>query len=99
MAREAAMSTRTFQRHFTETTGMSPSEWLVNMRIDEAKRLLEMTKLPIEDVATNAGFGQCGTLRHHFHRLVGLSPREYRDNFDGISLTAQGELPSPCRLA
>lgn len=83
MAREAAMSTRTFQRHFTEATAMSPSEWLVNLRIDEAKRLLEITKLPIEDVATKAGFGSVGTLRHHFHRLVGLSPREYRDNFTG----------------
>jgi AraC family transcriptional activator FtrA len=83
MAREAAMSARTFQRRFTETTGLSPGEWLVNLRIDEAKRLLEMTRLPVEDVATKAGFGSVGTLRHHFHRSVGLSPREYRDNFRG----------------
>jgi AraC family transcriptional regulator, transcriptional activator FtrA len=83
MAREAAMSARTFQRRFAETTGLSPSEWLVNLRIDEAKRLLEMTKLPIEDVATKSGFGSVRTLRHHFLRMVGLSPREYRDNFTG----------------
>lgn len=83
MAREVAMSTRTFQRRFTETTGLPPGEWLVNLRLEEAKHLLEMTRLPIEDVATKVGFGSIGTLRHHFHRVVGLSPREYRGNFTG----------------
>jgi AraC family transcriptional activator FtrA len=83
MAREAAMSTRTFQRRFVEATGVSPGEWLVNLRVEEAKHLLELTRLPIEDVATKVGFGSIGTLRHHFHKLVGLSPRDYRDNFTG----------------
>jgi AraC family transcriptional regulator, transcriptional activator FtrA len=81
MANEAAMSPRTFLRRFTETTGLPPGEWVTAIRVEEAKRLLEATKLPIEDVATKVGFGSVATLRHHFRTLLGLSPRDYRSNF------------------
>lgn len=81
MARMAAMSTRTFLRRFSETTGLPPGEWLVRQRVDEAKRLLEATRLPVEDVAARSGFGSVETLRHHFRRQLGRSPRDYRDTF------------------
>jgi AraC family transcriptional regulator, transcriptional activator FtrA len=81
MANEVAMSPRTFLRRFTETTGLPPGEWVTAIRVEEAKRLLEATKLPIEDVATKVGFGSVATLRHHFRILLGLSPRDYRGNF------------------
>jgi AraC family transcriptional regulator, transcriptional activator FtrA len=81
MAREAAMSERTFLRRFTEATGMAPSEWLSELRVAEARRLLEATRLPVEEVAHAAGFGSVATLRHHFGRTTGLAPREYRERF------------------
>jgi AraC family transcriptional activator FtrA len=81
MARDAAMSPRTFLRRFTETTGQAPGEWLAGVRIAEAKRLLETTTLPIEQVATEAGFGSVQALRHHFRAQLGLSPRAYRGTF------------------
>lgn len=81
MAHEAAMSERTFLRHFGAATGHSPGEWLTDLRVDEAKRFLETTALPVEEVARLAGFGSTATLRHHFGPRVGLAPREYRDRF------------------
>jgi AraC family transcriptional regulator, transcriptional activator FtrA len=81
MARQSAMSLRTFIRRFTETTGMPPGEWVTQHRLDEAKRLLEATPISIEDVATRAGFGSIETMRHHFRQQMGLSPREYRETF------------------
>ncbi len=81
MADATAMSHRTFLRRFTETTGLPPGEWVTAIRVEEAKRLLEVTKLPIEEVATQVGFGSVATLRHHFRVLLGLSPRDYRGNF------------------
>ncbi len=81
MAREAAMATRTFIRRFTETTGSSPGEWVSRLRVEEAKRLLEATALPIEEVAARAGFGSVMTLRHHFRTQLGLAPRDYRRTF------------------
>jgi AraC family transcriptional activator FtrA len=47
----------------------------------EAKRLLETSNAPIEEVAGLAGFGSVATLRHHFGRAAGLSPRAYREAF------------------
>lgn len=81
MAREAAMSERSFFRRFSDALGCAPGAWVTQVRIDEAKRLLEATALPVEEVARLAGFGSVATLRHHFGRAAGLSPRDYRDRF------------------
>jgi AraC family transcriptional regulator, transcriptional activator FtrA len=81
MAKHAAMSTRTFIRRFTETTGLPPGEWVTRLRVEEAKRLLEAAPMTIEDVARRAGFGSVETMRHHFRQQIGLSPREYRETF------------------
>lgn len=81
MARTAAMSERSFLRRFAEATGMSPGVWVVGVRTGEARRLLETTEWPVEEVARLAGFGSVGALRHHFVRAVGLGPRQYRERF------------------
>jgi AraC family transcriptional activator FtrA len=81
MARRAAMSPRTLIRRFAQTTGLPPGEWVTRLRVEEARRLLEATALPVEDVALRAGFGSVETMRHHFRHQVGLSPRDYRDTF------------------
>jgi AraC family transcriptional regulator, transcriptional activator FtrA len=81
MADEAAMSSRTLIRRFRETTGQSPGKWLVATRLEEAKRLLEVTTLSIEELATLTGFGTVTTLRHHFRKKVGSSPSDYRQAF------------------
>ncbi|SNS57461.1 MULTISPECIES: transcriptional regulator FtrA [unclassified Azospirillum] len=83
MADAAAMSERTFLRRFQEATGHTPGDWLALVRVELAKTLLETTSLPVEEVARLAGFGAPPTLRHHFSRATGLSPRDYRDRFGG----------------
>jgi AraC-like DNA-binding protein len=47
----------------------------------EARRLLERTDLPIEEVATRAGFGSAPSLRQHFRRATETSPTAYRRAF------------------
>ena len=81
LAREAAMSERTFLRRFKETTGSTPAGWLLSVRLDRAKQLLEAGTASIEDVAIRAGFGSAATLRMHFRSLIGISPRDYRARF------------------
>ena len=92
MAREAAMSERSFLRRFTEATGTSPGAWLAAVRVEEARRLLETTAAPVEEVARLAGFGSTANLRHHFRRAAGLSPREHRERFG--HLRAAGARPA-----
>jgi AraC family transcriptional activator FtrA len=81
LARRAAMSERTFLRRFRETTGMTPSDWLANSRVDRARELLESSALSIDAIAVEAGFGTTMTLRHHFRRRLALSPSAYRRRF------------------
>lgn len=81
MAGWAAMSERTFIRRFRATTGMSPGDWLTDVRVTRARDLLESSGLGVEEIARRAGLGTATTLRHHFRQRVGLSPTEYRARF------------------
>jgi AraC family transcriptional activator FtrA len=81
LARRAAISERSFVRRFREMTGSSPGEWLVALRVDLARDLLERDDAPVEVIAEAAGFGSPATLRHHFRARVGLSPTAYRARF------------------
>jgi AraC family transcriptional activator FtrA len=81
LARHAHMSPRTFARRFVAETGESPKRWLTAQRIHHARRLLETTDLPVEDVATRSGFGSAAALRIHFHRATATRPTTYRRSF------------------
>jgi AraC family transcriptional regulator, transcriptional activator FtrA len=81
LASHAVMSERSFMRHFKEATGMSPGDWLIAARVDRARELLETSSHSIEVIAEQAGFGTAMTLRHHFRRRLGVSPRNYRARF------------------
>ena len=81
LARRAAMSTRTLQRQFRETVGLSPAEWLVRERIGIAKDLLESSATPLPSIASRSGFGSQESFRRHFRRVTGTSPTAYRKQF------------------
>jgi transcriptional regulator GlxA family with amidase domain len=80
-ARAIAVSRRTLSRRFVERTGVSPMEWLTEQRVDHARRLLESTDLPVSEVARQAGFGSPESLRHHFRRVLSVSPTAHREAF------------------
>jgi AraC family transcriptional activator FtrA len=81
MARHAGVSPRTFARRFREETGTTPLRWLLGRRVLEARRLLEDSDLPIDDVAWRAGFGTAASLREHFRRATATTPTAYRRAF------------------
>ncbi len=84
MARHAAVSPRTFARRFREETGTTPLRWLLAQRVLEARRLLEDSDLPVEDVAWRAGFGSAASLREHFRRATATTPTAYRRSFQPV---------------
>jgi transcriptional regulator GlxA family with amidase domain len=81
MAEHASVSPRTFARRFREETGTTPLQWLLGQRVQEARRLLEQTDLPIDAVAWRAGFGTAASLRDHFRRITATTPSAYRRSF------------------
>jgi transcriptional regulator GlxA family with amidase domain len=81
LAGHAQMSVRTFSRRFRNETGTSPGQWLTRQRIEAARRLLETTDLPIDQIASQAGFGTAASLRQHLTATVGVSPTGYRRVF------------------
>jgi AraC family transcriptional activator FtrA len=78
LAQKASMSPRTLQRHFRDTVGLSPQEWIVSERIGIAKDLLESGEPSLEKVAEAAGFRSQESFRRHFRRIVGMSPAAFR---------------------
>lgn len=81
LAKRAKMSERSFARHFKDNTGTTPHRWILRERIMAAQSKLEKSRSSIEEIAAACGFGSAATFRHHFHRFVGVSPRQYRSTF------------------
>ncbi|MEV0702576.1 helix-turn-helix domain-containing protein [Saccharopolyspora sp. NPDC050389] len=81
LAMRAQMSQRTFARRFVAETGTTPNQWLATQRVLHARHLLEDTQLGIDQIARECGFGTAALLRHHFRRIVGVTPRDYRRTF------------------
>src|SRR5262249_32467788 len=57
IARRAAMSTRTLTRRFRDQIGTTPAQWVARARVQRAQRLLETTRLSVERIASDVGFG------------------------------------------
>jgi transcriptional regulator GlxA family with amidase domain len=81
LARHAGVSERTIARRFVEETGLPPLRWLLGVRIQRARELLEIADLSIDQVAERCGLGTAANLRLHFRRVVGTTPTAYRRAF------------------
>jgi AraC family transcriptional regulator len=73
-----------FARAFKKTTGVAPHKCLSDLRVEEAKRVMLTTKLPLADTALICGFGDQSYFTRVFSRNVGCSPGTWRrNNSDG----------------
>jgi transcriptional regulator GlxA family with amidase domain len=75
------MTKRTFSRRFVAEMGVTPLQWLIAQRVDRARTLLESTDLPVERIATEAGFASATLLRKHMHAALSVTPQHYRRTF------------------
>lgn len=88
MAAQAALEERTFQRRFKAATAMTPIEYVQHLRIARAREHLEFTKRSIDQIAWSVGYEDAAAFRKLFHRLVGLSPGDYRQRFAAPAMQA-----------
>jgi AraC family transcriptional regulator len=78
LAAQAGLSKFHFQRLFKSATGVSPSRYQINLRMDVARRLLRETKKSVVDVAFDVGYANPSHFAQLFRRETGLSPSDYR---------------------
>jgi AraC family transcriptional regulator len=78
LAALAGLSKFYFTRLFKSAMGMSPSRYLLTLRMDEARRLLRETKRSVVDVALDVGYANPSHFARFFRRETGLSPSDYR---------------------
>lgn len=76
----AAMSERNFLRRFKAEIGVTPSDYLLYVRLDMSCRLLLESALPVDKIARRCGFGDGGQLAKLFRKHVGATPTEYRSS-------------------
>lgn len=65
-------------REFKRVTGFSPIEYLITLRVEKAKLLLEQPGLSVRDVAEMAGFGNEQYFSRLFRQRTGCTPGQYR---------------------
>jgi transcriptional regulator GlxA family with amidase domain len=81
LAARAAMSERTLVRHFVREVGRTPSKFVLELRLNRAKTLLERSDLSIETIAVRSGFGSLDTLQRAFRKVLNVGPGAYRSRF------------------
>jgi transcriptional regulator GlxA family with amidase domain len=81
LAARAGMSERNFARVFRAETGMTPAQFVESARIDEARRQLQDSSVPLKRLAARLGYANLDAFRRAFLRRLGVGPREYRRQF------------------
>lgn len=77
-AQYAHLSPYHFHRLFARAFGQTPHEFLTQLRINEAKRLLAQDHHSVTEICFDLGYSSLGTFSSRFHSLAGRSPTEYR---------------------
>ena len=79
LAKIACLSARQFSRVFRSETGMTPAKAIENLRLEKARYLLQQSRLSVEQIADEAGFGDRERMRRSFVRTFGQSPQSVRN--------------------
>jgi transcriptional regulator GlxA family with amidase domain len=79
LATSAGMSVTHYSAHFRRLTGFAPIDFLIRLRVQQACRLLDGTSLPVREIAARAGYEDAYYFARCFRRVMGCSPRRYRE--------------------
>ncbi len=78
LAAESGYSRRHFLRMFERATGYTPHRYLLQLRLQRAKELLQKKSVPLIDVAAYSGFSSQSHMSRIFRRFYGSTPAEVR---------------------
>lgn len=75
----------TFARQFRKTMGATPHAYVVERRLDRARRLLVDTRLPAKQIAAACGFADQAHMTRLFGRRFGVTPSVFRRAAPGVA--------------
>lgn len=75
------ISASSLNRRFKKETGITPIEYLIEIRIKHAKTLLRRNSISITEIAIRCGFGSSAHFSSCFTKRAGVTPTEYRDKY------------------
>jgi transcriptional regulator GlxA family with amidase domain len=84
VVRHARIPERTLKRRFKLATGLAIIDYVQNLRLEEAKRLLESSEEPVEEIGFGIGYEDPSFFRRLFKRRTGVSPGRYRRVFQPV---------------
>lgn len=82
LSKLANMSESNFNRIFKKETGISPIEYLINVRIKKAKKFLREKTNTITEISMNCGFYSISHFSSCFMKQLGMSPSDYQNLFN-----------------
>jgi AraC-like DNA-binding protein len=85
LARDHGMSASTLRRRWLRVLKIPPARYILNLRIQRARRLLVESSLQVGEIATRIGFEDRLYFSRCFKRATGLTPREYRRRYQQIA--------------
>ena len=78
VAQQSHLSKYYFIRLFRQSFGCTPYQFVIQKRLEEAKRLLHNADLTVEEIAYHVGYGNPGNLIRDFRKNTGMTPGSYR---------------------
>lgn len=78
LASQAGLSEYHFCRVFKKATQLSPYQYLLRQRIQQACTYLERDRLSVQEIAFACGFGDAVQFSRHFRKVIGMTPTAYR---------------------
>ena len=86
LAAMANITPRTLNRRFQASVAMRPVEYIQAVRIEQAKRLLELGDVSIKSLADQVGYDDISSFTRLFKRATELTPKEYQDKFSRLAI-------------
>jgi len=77
-----AIGRRNFDRRFIKATGNTPIEYSQRVKIESAKKELEVSRKTINEVMYEVGYSDLKAFRELFRKITGMSPLEYRNKYN-----------------
>lgn len=86
MTQQSGLHPRTFKRRFKTATGYTPIDYVLALRVEEAKQLLETTDWPLELIADAVGYSDPAHFNRLFRRITDSTPGNWRRRFSAVGV-------------